>query len=156
DGKTDIWGVIYRPAGFDPAKKYPVIENIYAGPHGSFVPKSFALHPPRGSHMIGDDPGFDELLLQKDFIIVHIDGMGTAHRSRAFHDVCWQTLADAGFPDRIAWMKAAATTRPEMDLNRVGVFGTSAGGQSACAALLFHPEFYKVAVANSGCHDNRM
>ena len=133
-----------------------MIENIYAGPHGSFVPKTFAMHPPRGSHMIGDDPGFDELLLKEGYLIVHIDGMGTANRSRAFHDVCWQNVADAGFPDRILWMKALAAKYPFADISNVGVFGTSAGGQSTAAALEHHPEFYKVGVSNSGCHDNRM
>jgi dipeptidyl aminopeptidase/acylaminoacyl peptidase len=88
--------------------------------------------------------------------VVKIDGMGTANRSKAFHDACWQNLKDAGFPDRILWMKAAAAKNPAMDLTRVGVYGTSAGGQNAAGAVLFHPEFYKVAVASCGCHDNRM
>ena len=82
--------------------------------------------------------------------------MGTANRSKAFQDVCWKNLADAGFPDRILWMKAAAARYPYMDITRVGIYGTSAGGQNAAAAVLFHPEFYKVAVANCGCHDNRI
>lgn len=145
DGQTDIWGVIVRPTDFDPAKKYPVIEYIYAGPHDSFVPKSFSP----GSWV---DNGLAEL----GFIVVQIDGMGTANRSKKFHDVCWKNLKDAGFPDRIAWMKAAAARYPEMDLERVGIYGCSAGGQSAMGALLFHPEFYKVGVAACGCHDNRM
>ena len=144
DGVTDIWGIICRPADFDPAKKYPVIEDIYAGPQSAFVPKSFS---PRLRY---------ENLTRLGFIVVKIDGMGTAHRSKAFHDVCWKNLADAGFPDRIAWMKAAAEKYPQMDLERVGVYGGSAGGQNAAGALLFHGDFYKAAVANCGCHDNRM
>ncbi len=144
DGKTDIWGLIIRPDHFDPAKKYPVVEYIYAGPHDSHVPKTFA--PALRT------AGFSQL----GFITVMIDGMGTANRSKAFHDVCWKNLKDAGFPDRIAWMKAAAQRYPEMDLDRVGIYGSSAGGQSAMGALLFHPEFYKVGVAACGCHDNRM
>src|SRR4029078_9352821 len=84
------------------------------------------------------------------------DGMGTANRSKAFHDMCWHNLKDAGFPDRIKGMQAAAVDRGLMDLTRVGVYGTSAGGKSAMGAVLFHPEFYKAAVANCGCHDNRM
>lgn len=144
DGATDIWGIIVPPPDFDPSRKYPVIEDIYAGPHGSFVPKTF-------------HPGWrHEWLTRLGFIVVQIDGMGTANRSKAFHDVCWKNLKDAGFPDRILWMKAAAAKFPQMDLDRVGIFGTSAGGQSAAGALLFHPEFYKAAVANCGCHDNRM
>ena len=142
DGVTDIWGVIYRPAHFDPRKKYPVIEDIYAGPQGSFVPKSFTTRT--------------EPLTQLGFVVVQIDGMGTNNRSRAFHDVAWHNLKDAGFPDRILWHKAVAAKYPWYDISRVGIFGTSAGGQSAMGALLFHPEFYKVAVSNSGCHDNRM
>ena len=97
-----------------------------------------------------------ESLTKLGFIVVKIDGMGTANRSKAFHDVCWHNLKDAGFPDRILWMKAAAAKYPSMDITRVGIYGTSAGGQNAAGAVLFHPEFYKAAVANCGCHDNRM
>jgi dipeptidyl aminopeptidase/acylaminoacyl peptidase len=82
--------------------------------------------------------------------------MGTANRSKKFHDVCWKNLADAGLPDRILWLKAAAAKFPALDLDRVGVYGTSAGGQSALGALLFHGDFYRAAIADCGCHDNRM
>jgi dipeptidyl aminopeptidase/acylaminoacyl peptidase len=88
--------------------------------------------------------------------VVQIDGMGTNNRSRAFHDVAWKNLADSGFPDRILWHKAAAAKFPWYDISNVGIFGTSAGGQSTMAALEFHPEFYKAGVANSGSYDNRM
>ena len=145
DGETDIWGIIIRPSDFDPARKYPVIEDIYAGPHSSFVPKSFRSSA-TSMHQ----------LAELGFIVVKIDGMGTSNRSKAFHDVCWKNIKDAGFPDRILWMKAAAEKYSYIDLERVGVYGTSAGGQNAAGALLFHPEFYKVAVASCGCHDNRM
>ena len=144
DGKTDIWGVINRPKNFDPSKKYPILENIYNGPQGAYVPKSFSA----GNRASG--------MTDAGFIVVQCDAMGTAFRSKAFHDVCWHNLSDGGFPDRIAWIKAAAAKYPYMDADRVGIFGTSAGGQNAAAAVLFHPEFYKVAVANSGCHDNRL
>ena len=90
DGVTDIWGIIVRPTNFDPSRKYPVIENIYAGPHSSFVPKSFR----------GVASGMHQLA-ELGFIVVQIDGMGTSNRSKAFHDVCWKNIKDAGFPDRI-------------------------------------------------------
>ncbi|MFM2198956.1 MAG: Prolyl tripeptidyl peptidase precursor [Verrucomicrobiota bacterium] len=144
DGKTDIHGVIYRPTNFDPAKKYPVLEDIYAGPHDQHVHKDFSAWSGK------------KTMAELGFIVVSIDGMGTNWRGKAFHDVCWKNLADGGFPDRIAWIKAAAETRPWMDLSRVGIFGGSAGGQNAAAALLHHGDFYKVAVADCGCHDNRM
>jgi len=144
DGETDIHGIIIRPAGFDAAKKYPVLENIYAGPHSAFVPKSYGSHT--GLQRIADE----------GFIVVKIDGMGTNHRGKAFHEVAWKNLKDAGFPDRIAWIREAAKSRPWMDLARVGIYGGSAGGQSAMRAVLDHHDFYKVAAADCGCHDNRM
>jgi dipeptidyl aminopeptidase/acylaminoacyl peptidase len=144
DGTTDIFGVIYRPVHFDPKKKYPIIEDIYAGPQGSFVPKGFRSYYRQ------------QALAELGFILVQIDGMGTSNRSKKFHDVCWKNLADAGFPDRILWIKAAAAKYPYLDLGRVGIMGGSAGGQNAACALMTHGDFYKVAVADCGCHDNRM
>ena len=145
DGVTDIWGTIYRPFKFNPGKKYPVVEYIYAGPHDSHVDKNFMAYPPRFYR-----------LLELGFIVVTIDGMGTDNRSKSFQDVAWRNIKDAGFPDRILWIQAAAKKYPYMNLDKVGIYGYSAGGQNAMAALLFHPEFYKVAVALCGCHDNRM
>jgi len=144
DGVTDIWGIIIRPTNFDPSKRYPVIENIYAGPQGSFVPKTF-------STQLGM-----QAQAELGFIVVQIDGLGTSNRSKAFHDVAWKNLGDAGFPDRILWHKAVAAKYAYYDITRVGIYGTSAGGQNSTGGLLFHPEFYDVAVSAVGCHDNRM
>jgi dipeptidyl aminopeptidase/acylaminoacyl peptidase len=144
DGTTDIYGVIVRPTNFDPKKKYPVIEYIYAGPHDSFVPKTWGVQYGMQAQA------------ELGFIVSQIDGMGTSNRSKAFHDVAWQNIGDAGFPDRIRWHKAVAAKYPWYDVSKVGIYGGSAGGQNAMGALLFHPEFYKVAVSFAGCHDNRM
>ncbi|MFM8532701.1 MAG: prolyl oligopeptidase family serine peptidase [Acidimicrobiia bacterium] len=144
DSVTDIWGLVWKPKDFDPSKKYPVIEYIYAGPHGTHTPKSWAA----SSGM--------QAQAELGFIVVQMDGMGTSNRSKAFHDVAWQNIKDAGFPDRILWHTAFAAKNPWYDISRVGIYGGSAGGQNAMAALLFHPEFYKVAVSYAGCHDNRM
>src|SRR5262249_32963209 len=135
---------IVKPTNFDPKKKYPVLENIYAGPHGFFTPKPF-----------GGGDG-DQALADKGFIIVHCDGLGTSGRSKAFHDYAWKNIVDAGFPDRVLLIKGAAAKRPYMDINRVGIYGTSAGGQDALAGILTHGDFYKACVADCGCHDNRM
>ncbi|MDL2208611.1 S9 family peptidase [Parabacteroides sp. OttesenSCG-928-O15] len=145
DGETDIWGVICRPTNFDPSKKYPVIEYIYAGPGSAYTPKAF-----RTFHWSLQQ------IAELGFIVVQCDGMGTSFRSKAFESVCYKNLKDAGFPDRKLWMKAAAEKYPYMDIERVGIFGSSAGGQEAMAAVLFHPEFYKAAYSACGCHDNRM
>ncbi len=121
-----------------------MIEHIYAGPQGSFVPKSFG-----GSRRFA-------ALNDLGFVVVQIDGMGTANRSKAFHDVCWKNLKDAGLADRVLWHKAVAAEYPWYDISRVGIYGGIAGGQNATAAVLFQPEFYKAAVSGCGCHDNRM
>jgi dipeptidyl aminopeptidase/acylaminoacyl peptidase len=144
DGVTDIWGIILRPTNFDPDRTYPVIESIYAGPHGSHVPKTFSTNASRLA------------LAELGFIVAQIDGMGTNNRSKAFHDVAWKNIGDAGFPDRILWHRAVAETYSYYDVSRVGIYGGSAGGQNAMGALLFHPDFYDVAVSYAGCHDNRM
>ena len=144
DGKTDIYGVIFRPSNFREDQRYPVVEHIYAGPHGSHAPKSFRAF--RSA----------QAMAELGFVVVRIDGMGTSNRSKAFHDVCWQNLKDAGFPDRILWMQTAAKRYPHMDVSRVGIYGGSAGGQNTVSALLHHGDFYKAGAADCGCHDNRM
>ena len=94
DDRFEIWGVIYRPTNLDPeSRKYPVIEDIYAGPQGSFVPKSW-----RGFYG-------QQSLAELGFIVVQIDGMGTSNRCRDFHHFAYKNLADAGLPDRIKWIK---------------------------------------------------
>lgn len=145
DGKTDMWGIIYRPSNFDPAKKYPVIEYIYSGPGDQYVPKTFSSYN-----------WWMTSLAELGFIVVQVDGMTTSFRSKEFEEVCYKNLKDAGLPDHIAWIKAAAQKYPYMDIDRVGIFGCSAGGQESTTAVLLHPEFYKAAYSACGCHDNRM
>lgn len=145
DGKTDMWGIIYRPSNFDPAKKYPVIEYIYSGPGDQYVPKTFSSYN-----------WWMTSLAELGFIVVQVDGMTTSFRSKEFEEVCYKNLKDAGLPDHIAWIKAAAQKYSYMDIDRVGIFGCSAGGQESTTAVLLHPEFYKAAYSACGCHDNRM
>ena len=145
DGKTDMWGLIQRPSNFDPNKKYPIIEYIYSGPGDQYVPKTFTpwLY-------------YLQNMAELGFIVVQVDAMTTSFRTREFEEVCYKNLKDAGLPDRIAWIKAAAKKYPYMDVDRVGIYGCSAGGQNALAAVLWHGDFYKAAYAACGCHDNRM
>lgn len=140
-----MWGLIVRPTNFDPNRKYPVIEYIYQGPGDQYVPKTFI---PYNWYMTS--------LAELGFIVVMVDGMGTSFRSREFENVCYKNLKDAGLPDHIAWIKAAGEKYPYMDMDRVGIYGCSAGGQESTTAVLLHPEFYKAAYSACGCHDNRM
>jgi dipeptidyl aminopeptidase/acylaminoacyl peptidase len=143
DGITDIQGVIYLPPDIDPAKKYPIIENIYPGPFvGSVGAWSFKAH------------GETFALAQLGFVVVQIDHMGTRYRSKAFHDNYYGNMADNGLPDHVVAIKQLAVKYPFIDLDRVGIFGHSGGGFASTDAILRFPEFYKVAVSGSGNHDN--
>lgn len=145
DGKTNMWGIIQRPVNFDPTRTYPVIEYIYSGPGSAYTPKSFI---PYNRNMTA--------LAELGFIVVQLDGMGTSWRGKAFEEICYKNLKDAGFPDRELWIKAAAKKYPYMDADNVGIFGASAGGQESTTAVLLHGDFYKAAYSSCGCHDNRM
>ena len=146
DGKTDIYGVIYRPYNFDPTKSYPVIDGTYSGPHTIRSPKTFR-------RALSND---DVPLAQLGFIVVTVDGFGSAFRSKKFHDVSWKNLGDIGALDHIKAIKEMAKKYPYMDTTRVGIYGHSAGGYDAARALIIHPEFYKVSVSSAGCHDHRI
>lgn len=146
DGKTDIYGVIYRPYNFDPSKKYPVIDATYSGPHTIRTPKTF------GRSIQNEDIS----LAQLGFIVVTVDGFGSAFRSKEFHDYSYKNLGDIGAPDHMLAIKTLAKKYPYMDVSKVGIYGHSAGGYDAVRALLMHPGFYKVAVSSAGNHDHRI
>ncbi|MFE9933988.1 DPP IV N-terminal domain-containing protein [Streptomyces sp. NPDC005533] len=145
DGETDIYGVLYRPRGFDPARQYPVVDNVYPGPQVNRVAPGF---DPGGM-------GLDaEPLAALGFVVVALDGRGTPGRGKAFHDASYGRLGDAGcLADHTAALRQLAATRPWMDLDRVGVFGHSGGGFAAARAMLDFPNVYKAGVALSGSHD---
>jgi len=143
DGTTDIYGLIWRPSNFDPAKKYPIVEFVYTGPQAFFVPKSF------GRTL------WLQSVAELGFVVVMVDGRGTAGRSRAFHQFSYRNLGGA-FEDHVAMIKQMATRYPYMDATRVGIFGTSAGAYGAAHAMLAFPEFYRVGVSTSGDHDARL
>ncbi len=145
DGKTDLYGILFKPSNFDPSKKYPIVNYIYPGPQtGSVRGRSFlAAH--------GDNQSLAEL----GFIVVAIDGMGTPWRSKSFHDTWYADMADNTLPDQVAGMKELAARYPWIDLSRAGIWGHSGGGNASTAAILRYPDLFKVAWSESGNHDNR-
>jgi dienelactone hydrolase/Tol biopolymer transport system component len=146
DGQTDLEGLLYRPSKVVPGRKYPVIDYIYPGPQiGSVGTWQFNTNP----------SGNARSLAELGFYVVQVDAMGTPGRSKAFHDTFYGNMTDNGIPDQIATIKQLAGRYPEMDLDRVGIFGHSGGGFSSTDAILSYPEFFKVAVSSAGNHDNR-
>jgi len=145
DGKTDIYGFLFKPTDFDAGKRYPVINYVYPGPQiGSCGSRGFSA-----AH--GDNQALAEL----GFVVVCLDGMGTPSRSKAFHEAYFGDLGDNTLPDQVAGMKELATKYPWMDLGRAGMWGHSGGGNATGAAMLHYPEFFKVGIAESGNHDQR-
>ena len=149
DGVTDLYGVLYRPSTFDSSKAYPVIDAIYPGPQTIRTAKSFLKHP-------SPTAGEAESLAELGFIVMTVDGRGTPYRSKAFHDVSYGHMGQAGnLEDHIAVLRQLGKRYPYMDLNRVGIIGHSAGGYASARAILSYPDFYKVAVSGAGLHDLR-
>lgn len=148
DGKTPIYGAVFKPADFDPARRYPIIEEIYTGPHiVSQTPKTFeAALTSRGQNS----------LAQLGIITLTIDGRGVAGRSRAFQQPSYQNLHAVGLDDHIAGIRAMAAKNPWMDISRVGIHGYSAGGYDVVRAMTERPDFYKAGLSGSGVHDNRL
>ncbi len=145
DGKTTIYGAIWKPTNFDPSKKYPVIDQTYTGPHTFMFPKNFMASLQRSN----------QSLAELGFIVITVDGLGTANRSKAFHNVSYKNMGK-NLTDHVIAIKDLAKKYSWMDANKVGIFGHSAGGYDAGHAVLEFPDFYKVAVASSGDHDFRM
>ena len=145
DGKTDLYGMMFKPTNFDPAKKYPIIDYVYPGPQtGSVRGRSFL--PSRGDN---------QALAELGFIVVAIDGMGTPWRSKAFHDAYFEHIEDNTLPDQVAGLKELGQRYPWIDLDRVGIWGHSGGGNATAGAMFHYPDFFKVGWAESGNHDNR-
>lgn len=161
DGKTDLYGILYKPHDFDPAKHYPVVVNIYPGPFvGSVYDWSFQGADNIGpredeSRAVTHGEGMSQALAELGFIVVKLDSLGTAQRSKIFQDFSYKKAIDNGLPDQIAALRQLAARDPWIDLSRVGIFGHSGGGFAAAAAMLTHPDFFKVGVAESGNHDFR-
>jgi len=146
DGETDIYGLMYRPSNFDPNGRYPIINNIYPGPQvGSIGPRTF--QPGRR--------GNAQALAELGFIVVQIDALGTPMRSMDIHTYYYGDMVDNGLPDQIAAMRQLAEQHEWIDIDRAGIYGHSGGGFATAAALLLHPDFFKVGVASAGNHDNR-
>ncbi len=145
DGKTDLYGLMFKPTNFDASKKYPVVDYVYPGPQvGSVGSRSF--NAARGDH---------QALAELGFVVVLIDGMGTPYRSKAFHDGYAGDVADNTLPDQVAGLKELGARNPWMDLGRVGIWGHSGGGNATAGAMFHYPDFFKVGWAESGNHENR-
>ena len=146
DGKTDLYGLMYTPSSLDSSRKYPIINHVYPGPQtGSVGGRTFS--PARGDN---------QALAELGFVVVEIDGMGTPWRSKSFHDAYFARMGDNTLPDQVAGMKELASRYRFIDVDKAGIWGHSGGGFAAADAMFRYPDFFKVGIAESGNHDNRV
>lgn len=145
DGKTDLYGMMFKPSNFDPSNKYPIINYIYPGPQSGSV----------GSRSFSASRGDKQAIAELGFVVVAIDAMGTPMRSKSFHEAYYGNMGDNGLPDQITGMKQLAEQYPWIDIDRAGIYGHSGGGFASTDAILRYPDFFKVAVSGAGNHDNR-
>jgi dipeptidyl-peptidase-4 len=140
DGQTDLYGLLYRPSGFDPHKKYPLLVTVYAGPDTNGAHETFSLPSP---------------LTEFGFLVASLDSRSAAGRGKRFLDAIYLKLGTVEMDDQAAGVKAL-WDRPYVDKERVGIFGTSYGGYAATMCLLRHPEAFKAASASSPVTDFRL
>jgi len=146
DGVTDLYGLMYTPSLLDSSGKYPIINHVYPGPQtGSVGGRTFS--PARGDN---------QALAELGFVVVEIDGMGTPWRSKSFHDAYFARMGDNTLPDQVAGMKELASRYRFIDMDKAGIWGHSGGGFAAADAMFRYPDFFKVGIAESGNHDNRV
>jgi dienelactone hydrolase len=146
DGKTDLYGLMFKPTHFDPSKKYPIVDYVYPGPQTGSV-DTFGFAASHYDH---------QSLAELGFIVVAVNGMGTPWRSKAFHDAWFGNMGDNTLPDQVAAIKQLGQRYPWIDLDRVGMWGHSGGGNTTADAMFSYPDFFKVGWAESGNHENRL
>ena len=145
DNKWDLYGLMFKPRDFDPAKKYPIVNYVYPGPQGGGV----------GTRNFGPSRGDHQALADLGFIVIIIDGSCNPDRSKSFHDACYGNMGANTLDDQVAGIKQLAATRSYLDLDKVGIWGHSGGGFATADAMFTFPDFYKVGISESGNHDNR-
>ena len=147
DGTTDLYGLMFRPSHFDPARHYPIINNPYPGPQsGSVGSRSFS--PARGDA---------QALAELGFVVIRVDGRGTPGRSKAFHDAYYGRMGrDNTVPDQVTAMRELGRRYAWVDTTRAGIWGHSGGGFITADAMFRYPDFFKAGIAESGNHDQRL
>ena len=149
DGKTPLYGFMWKPTNFDEHRKYPLVDYVYAGPYAV----------PCGSRSFSAATRDNQALADLGFVVMCVDAMGTPFRSKSFHDAYASTakdMADDTIPDQVAGIKELAARWSWIDINRVGIWGHSGGGNATANAMFHYPDFFKVGIAESGNHENRV
>jgi dipeptidyl-peptidase-4 len=132
-----LHGWMLKPADFDTTKQYPVLMHVYGGPGSQEVKNAF---------MSVYDLAWYQMLAQKGYIIVTIDGRGTATRGDAFKKSVYKQLGKLEAIDQIAaanYLKSLSY----IDASRIGIWGWSFGGYLSSLALMQGNDVFSMGVA---------
>jgi dipeptidyl-peptidase-4 len=143
-GKDKVFqAAVIRPRNFEPGKKYPVIVDVYGGPHHLQVQAS------RNRWLL------DQWYADQGFIVVALDGRGTPGRGRDWERAIYKKFGSVPLDDQVAGLQALAERYPAIDLGRVGIDGWSFGGYMAALAVMRRPDVFKAGVAGAPVVDWR-
>ncbi|HJL19486.1 MAG TPA: DPP IV N-terminal domain-containing protein [Sandaracinaceae bacterium LLY-WYZ-13_1] len=136
-GRRDWRAVVIRPRDFDENLRYPVILHVYGGPHARYVtktPSRYLLSQWQADH---------------NYIVVSIDGRGTPARGREWERAIDGDFIAAPLEDQVEALQQLGDEHPEMDMDRVGVWGWSFGGYFTAMAVLRRPDIFRAGVAGA-------
>ncbi len=140
DGTTPMHGMLFRPVGFDPSKRYPLVVSVYGGPHTKAIRNVY------------ETTDFRAQLAQLGFLVAEFDGRGTRLREKTYQTANYLKLGQADVDDQAAAVRQL-TARSYVDGARVGVTGLSHGGYLTLMMILRYPEVYQVAVSGAPLTD---
>ena len=141
DDGTPLHYRLMRPAGFDPAQKYPAIVYLYGGP--GVDPQVRKAWPIDGRLL-----GLNQILARNGYVVFTLDNRGTTYRGKAFEDAIYRSMGDPEVRDQLRgleWLKA----QPWVDPDRVGVHGWSYGGYMTLMLLLKAPGAFAAGIAGA-------
>lgn len=137
----ELYTSITRPQNFDSSRRYPVLVRVYGGPHVSNVLDA------RNAYLL------DQFYADAGFIVLRADGRGTPNRGRDFERAVYRDLVSVPLDDQVEALQAMISRHPELDGQRVGVFGWSFGGYLSGMAALLRPDVFKAAVMGAPVTD---
>ena len=136
DGRFLNYYRLYKPVGFDPSKKYPVVVYVYGGPHSQMVRNSW----------LGGVRMWEMLMAQKGYIVYVQDNRGTSNRGAEFEKAINRQCGQAEMADQVAGLRELMKN-PWVDSSRIGVHGWSYGGFMTISLMTNYPDIFKVGVA---------
>lgn len=142
-GERSLRAQVVRPRNFVPGRRYPVLVSVYGGPHALVV-----QHDQRRNLM-------RQWYADHGYLVVSVDGRGTPRRGRAFERAIRGNFIEAALEDQVAGLRALGERFPELDLDRVGIYGWSFGGYFAAMAVMREPDVFHAAVAGAPVADWR-